>query len=140
MLQKKGTMWLLSRLKAGEVLTKETSDELMEYIGQLEISLDASVDFFGKMFEKSVENLLSREGSEKVNKFFNDTLVKEGVKSKPEKFEFSDGLVHREVCYSEELDSALADLAYHNNTVTNQVIVKILSAGVTIPGTFGLKC
>jgi len=137
MVDKKGTMWLLQRLKAGEVLTEEVAAELFAYISQLEVSQDDSRCYLTNQLFNAIEMLMDRKTAGEIK---NSIIVKSNEKKEDlPKFEFSDRLVHRDVRYSEELDSALADLAHHNKTATNEVIVRLLEQAVKMPGFYGLK-
>jgi predicted transcriptional regulator len=141
--REKGTMWLLQRLKVGEVMTQETFDELLNYIGQLEVSQAACKRYFLNEAINSIEILVDRKNADAIKVSLNEAI---GSRFEPKKeveketkFKFSDRLVHRDVRYSEELDSALADLAHHNKTATNEVIVRLLEQAVKMPGFYGLN-
>lgn len=136
MVDKKGTIWLLQRLKAGEVLTQEASTELLAYIGQLEVSQDAAKRHYINQLFNSLDVLTDTQTAIKIQKSIEDALE---VKKEEPKFEFSDRLVQRDVRYPEELDSTLADIAHYNKMSTNDVIVRLLEQAVKIPGFFGFK-
>lgn len=131
--QKRGTMWLLQRLKTGEVLTQDVANELRDYIGQLESSQDrskhllrtAALQFLGELDPQQAAHVAQQLGPPEY--------------APPERKSYGHlGEVHQDICLPMLLESDLLDLAYWNKTARNEMVIDILAFAVNNPGVFGL--